>query len=126
MARVPGCWSGGEAVPESRGPPGGEWALVAGANVPRGLVDTLAVLYRQLQNLDFRHDVPGPKVPVFPLDGTADRRGRRDLALEWFGKLDAPVKEVFSFTGPARSVAFEQAGRLPQILRDEVRPVALD
>ena len=67
---------------------GGEYGLVEKVNVLRGLMDTFAVLYPQLQGIDFRREVPRLAVPVYILDGEAELTARRDLALEWYAQQD--------------------------------------
>ncbi|MBK7895547.1 MAG: hypothetical protein IPJ90_11855 [Anaerolineaceae bacterium] len=41
-------------------------------NVLRGLIDMFTVMYPQLQEIDFRQDVPSLDVPVYILDGAAE------------------------------------------------------
>ncbi|HLV13134.1 MAG TPA: alpha/beta hydrolase [Trueperaceae bacterium] len=101
---------------------GSEYALIDKVNVLRGLVDVFAVLYPQLQGIDFRRDVPRLEVPFYLLDGQAELRGRRDLALEWFASLEAPVKRVFSFPDAGHAVAFEQFEALHRLLVGTVLP----
>lgn len=101
---------------------GSEYDVIEKANVLRGLIDTFAVLYPQLYGIDFRRDVPALEVPVYILDGAAELRGRRDLALEWFDGLQAPIKQLVTFPDAAHSVAFEQADAVQQLLNDTIVP----
>ena len=71
---------------------GSEYSFVDKANAIRGLVDMFSLMYPQLQEIDFRADVPELSVPVWVLDGEHELRGRRDLAHEWFDQLSAPSK----------------------------------
>lgn len=71
-----------------------------------GIIDTFAVLYPQLQDIDFRRDVPELAVPVFLVEGAYESPGRSDLALEWFEALQAPDKEL---------VVFERSGHTPHL-----------
>lgn len=91
-------------------------------NVLRGLIDVFALMYPQLQEIDFRRDVPRLEVPVYLMDGQAELRGRRQLALEWFEALDAPIKRIYSFEDAAHAVAFEQFEALEQLLLGTVLP----
>ncbi|MGD9029406.1 MAG: alpha/beta hydrolase, partial [Anaerolineae bacterium] len=50
----------------------------------RGFLDTFSVLYPQLQNIDFRRNVPHLEVPVYVVLGEHEARGRAVLANEWF------------------------------------------
>jgi pimeloyl-ACP methyl ester carboxylesterase len=101
---------------------GSEYGLVDKMNVIRGLADTFAVMYPQLQGLDLRRDVTSLGVPVYVLDGAAELEGRRSLALEWFDRLEAPAKQLVTFEGAAHSVAFEQADEVLRLLTREVVP----
>lgn len=71
-----------------------------------GIIDTFSVLYPQLQDIDFRRDVPRLDVPVFVVLGEFESPGRSDLAREWFEVLDAPVKEL---------VVFPRSGHTPHL-----------
>lgn len=101
---------------------GQEYAPITKPAVLRGLIDTFTVVYPQIQDLDLRRDVPRLDVPVFVLDGAAEMDARRDLALEWFARLEAPRKELVTFEGAAHAVAFEQADAVERLLVREVLP----
>lgn len=99
-----------------------EYNFVEKVNVLRGLLDVFSILYPQLQDIDFRRDVPRLEVPVYILDGQAELSARRDLTLEWFDQLQAPRKRLFSFENAAHSVAFEQFEAFHQRMLDTVLP----
>lgn len=101
---------------------GSEYRLLEKVNVLRGLLDTFALLYPQLQDLDFRHDVTRLEVPIYVFDGQAELRGRREPLLEWLDALVAPIKRVYSFEDAAHSVAFEQFETLTQTLVETILP----
>jgi pimeloyl-ACP methyl ester carboxylesterase len=101
---------------------GSEYGLVDKMNVIRGLADTFAVMYPQLQGLDLRRDVARLEVPVWVLDGAAELEGRRSLALEWLDLVQAPDKQLVTFEGAAHAVAFEQADEVLRLLTREVVP----
>lgn len=101
---------------------GREYNLVEKVNVLRGLIDMFSTLYPQLKTIDFRQTVTQLEVPVYMLDGTAELKGRRDLALEWFEQLQAPHKQRFVFENAAHSVAFEQFEALSKLMVDTVLP----
>ena len=88
----------------------------------RGLLDMFAVMYPQLQNIDFRQTVKQLEVPVYLLDGAAELKARRDLALEWFDILKAPHKQRFTFENAAHSVAFEQFEAFSKIMTETILP----
>lgn len=102
---------------------GVEYTLLDKVSVLRGLMDTFAVMYPQIQGLDLRREVPRLEVPVFVLDGAAELDGRRDLALEWYAALEAPTKRLVTFQDAAHAVAFEQADAVDRLLVDEVLPL---
>jgi proline iminopeptidase len=89
-------------------------------NLFRGLMDTFDVLYPQLQEIDFREDVPSLDVPVYLFDGEHELRGRREVAHEWCGMLEAPHQRMLALEDAGHSVAFERADALHRILLDEI------
>ena len=101
---------------------GSEYSLVEKVNLFRGLIDMFTVMYPQLQAIDLRQSVQRLEVPVYILDGAAELPARRDLLLDWFDRLQAPEKELFTFENAAHSVAFEQFEALSDILTETVLP----
>src|SRR5205814_6727007 len=88
-----------------------EYSLIERINVLRGAIEMNSVVYPQLERgegLDFRRDVHRLEVPYYMLDGKAELTSRRDLVLEWYAELDAPIKRIFSFDNAAHSVSLEQ------------------
>ena len=104
---------------------GSEYNLIDKVNVLRGLIDMFTLMYPQLQDIDFREDVTELEVPVYILDGAAETSARRDLMLEWFDKLNAPIKRLYTFENAAHSVAFEQFRAFHEIMTDVVVPETL-
>ena len=101
---------------------GREYGFLENANLLRGLLDTFSLLYPQLQDVDFRTDVPSLEVPVWLLDGRHEIRGRRELAHEWFEALEAPTKQLVTFDDAGHAVAFEELDSLYRLLVDEIVP----
>ncbi|MBK8905290.1 MAG: alpha/beta fold hydrolase [Anaerolineaceae bacterium] len=101
---------------------GSEYNFVEKVNVFRGFLDTASILYPQLQAIDFRQDVPRLEVPIYVLDGAAELSARRDLALEWFDLLDAPIKRMYTFENSAHAPAFEHFEAFTQIMKETVLP----
>jgi pimeloyl-ACP methyl ester carboxylesterase len=101
---------------------GSEYTLIEKANVLRGLIDMFSLMYPQIQGLDLRSEAARLEVPVVVLDGAAELDGRRDLALEWFDRLEAPSKRLVTFENAAHAVAFEQADAVERLLVDELIP----
>jgi proline iminopeptidase len=101
---------------------GSEYDFVDKANAIRGLVDTFSLMYPQLQDIDFRSDVPELEVPVWILDGAHELRGRRDLAHEWIDQLSAPSKHVVTYADAGHSVVFEQADAFHRLMVEQIVP----
>jgi pimeloyl-ACP methyl ester carboxylesterase len=95
---------------------GSEYALIDRINVMRGLADTFATLYPQLQGIDFRRDVPRLDVPIYLLEGEHELAGRRSLADEWYRQVQAPTKRRYTFPDAGHSVAFEQYQALNRVM----------
>jgi proline iminopeptidase len=68
-----------------------EYSLLEQVNSAPALLETFAALYPQLQDIDFRRDVPSLDVPVFDVQGTREDPARSELADEWLADLDAPL-----------------------------------
>ena len=101
---------------------GSEYDLIEKTAVLRGLIDTFALMYPQLYDVDFRRDVARLEVPVYLLDGAAELAGRRDLALDWFAALEAPSKSRITIEDAAHAVAFEQADTVNRLLVERILP----
>ena len=99
-----------------------EYTLIERFDVLRGLMDMFTVMYPQIQGIDFRKDVKTLAVPIYVLDGTAELSARRDLTLEWFASLKAPIKRLVRFDNAAHSVAFEQFEKFGTLMRETVLP----
>jgi pimeloyl-ACP methyl ester carboxylesterase len=101
---------------------GSEYNPVEKVNVLRGLIDMFSLMYPQLQTLDLRESAAQIDVPLYILDGTSELAARRDLALEWFEQVDAPIKRLYPLDDAAHSVAFEQYEAFHRILLEDVLP----
>jgi pimeloyl-ACP methyl ester carboxylesterase len=88
-----------------------ENSLMDKANGLRSFLDTFSVLYPELNELDFRRDLPELRVPVYLVLGVHEARGRAIPATEWFEMLEAPTKE---------RIIFEHSGHRPQFEEPEV------
>ena len=85
-------------------------------------LDTFSVLYPQLQEIDFRADVPSLDVPVYMVIGRYEARGRAVLADEWFDTLEAPSKERLVFEQSGHRPSFEEPATFAALMtriRDE-------
>lgn len=87
-----------------------------GTNGLRSFLDTFAVLYPQLQAIDFPTDVPGLKIPVYLVLGRYEARGRRVLAKQWFRALEAPLKEMVIFERSGHRPSFEEPAEFAALM----------
>jgi pimeloyl-ACP methyl ester carboxylesterase len=85
-------------------------------NAFKGFLDTAGTLYPQLQDLDFRQDVPRLEVPLYMVLGEHEARGRAVLANEWFEMLEAPVKESLVIEGGGHRAHFDQPGVFAELM----------
>lgn len=93
-----------------------------GRHTFRGFLDTAFILYPQLNEIDFRKDVTRLEVPIYILDGAAELSARRDLALQWFDLLQAPLKRLYTFENAAHAPAFEHFESFTKIMTETVVP----
>ena len=105
---------------------GSEYDLVEKVNVLRGLLETFAVLYPQLQEIDFRRDVPRLEVPVYLVRGTSELGARDRLALEWYEALEAPRKRLLTLGHAGHAVLTERAAAVHRLLTETVLPETYD
>lgn len=99
-----------------------EYGVVDKVNAVRGLMDVFSVLYPQWQGIDFRRTAEHLAVPVYVFTGDHELAARRDLAVEWFRDLDAPVKRLYSFANAGHATAFEHVQAFERILERVVVP----
>lgn len=100
--------------------PAEEYSLVDTVNLARGLLDTFAVLYPQLQGIDFRTDATRLDVPVYLAEGRYEPRGRADLARQWYSVLEAPTKQWIEFDTSGHRPLFEQPDEFAHMMTETV------
>ena len=93
-----------------------ENSLMDRINGLRGFLDTFSVLYPQLQDIDFRSDIPSLDVPVYMVIGKHEARGRAVLANEWFEMLEAPSKEMIIFEHSGHRPLFEEPAAFASVM----------
>jgi proline iminopeptidase len=99
-----------------------EYSLVEKVNVVRGLFDMFSVMYPQLQEIDFRKNTTKLDVPVYIFDAEYELPARRDLALEWYGMLDAPQKHLYTIKNAGHSGVFEGVSEFTRVMNEEILP----
>jgi pimeloyl-ACP methyl ester carboxylesterase len=97
-----------------------EYSLTEQIHAFNAFLDTAAVLYPQLQGIDFRRDVRRLDVPVYLVQGRYEARGRAVLAAEWFALLQAPTKQLTVFDASGHRPLFEEPDRFHRVLADVV------
>lgn len=93
-----------------------ENSLMDRINGLRAFLDTFSVLYPQLQNTDFRRDVPTLDVPAYIVIGRHEARGRAVPANRWFEMLQAPSKEMIVFEHSGHRPLFEEPATFASLM----------
>ncbi|HSO05250.1 MAG TPA: alpha/beta hydrolase [Candidatus Limnocylindrales bacterium] len=97
-----------------------EYTLTEKVRSAAALIDTFALMYPQLQDVDFRRDVPRLDVPVFIVEGAHEAPGRAVLARQWFELLSAPSKHLVTFESSGHTPHLHEPGRFAAYLADVV------
>ena len=101
---------------------GSEYTFIDKVNVLAGLLDMFTVMYPQLQDIDFRSDVPHLDVPVYLMQGRYELASRDGLARDWFTHLQAPDKQLFTIENAGHSAAYEGYQEFHRIMTEVVLP----
>ena len=111
----------------TQGPPGmdGAGAVEYGpldkVNKLKAIADMAAVMYPQLQNVDFRTQVPELDVPVYLVQGAHEMTARTESTREWFDQLQAPTKEWITFENSGHIPQLEEFPRFREVMQDVAR-----
>ena len=101
---------------------GSEYTLPERMNVLRGLIDVFSVMYPQWQTLDFERSAEQLRVPVYIFTGKHELAARRDPALAWFKRLQAPIKRLYDYPDAGHATAFEHFQDLHRIMLRTILP----
>jgi len=71
-----------------------EYGLLDKVNFDRGLIESFAVVYPQLQDLDFTTQAANLKVPMYFIVGRQDINAMASLVERYYNILQAPYKEL--------------------------------
>jgi pimeloyl-ACP methyl ester carboxylesterase len=93
-----------------------EYSLMDKLNAFPGFLDTFAILYPQLQQIDFRKDALTLDIPVYIILGKHEAEGRAVLARAWFEMLEAPSKELIVFEHSGHRPLFEEPAAFAQVM----------
>ncbi len=94
-----------------------EYTLMDRVGAAAGLIDSMALLYPQLQDLDLRVDAPRVDVPVYLVEGRYEARGRIELVRDWYAALQAPSKQLITFERSGHRPFVEEPQRMAQVMR---------
>jgi len=96
-----------------------EYSLLDKINKEKAIIDTAAVMYPQLQDVDFRRQVRSLEVPVYLIQGAHELSARSGPTREWFDGLNAPSKQWITFENSGHIPQFEEFPRF----RDELQQI---
>lgn len=85
-----------------------EYALIDQIHVIGAFMDTFAVLYPQLQEVDFRQSATEFEVPMFFVQGANEADGRAEPFADWYPMIEAPIKDVTVLDTSGHRPLFEQ------------------
>ncbi|MEO8851403.1 MAG: alpha/beta hydrolase [Allobranchiibius sp.] len=97
-----------------------EYSLLEQLHGFAGVIDVFAVLYPQLQGIDFRTQVTELKMPVYLIQGRHEVRARAGLARQWFNTLRAPSKQLILFDTSGHRPLFEQPALFNTVMTNTV------
>jgi pimeloyl-ACP methyl ester carboxylesterase len=97
-----------------------EYGLMDTWNELRGFPDMAGLLYPQLQDVDFRRTVTRLDVPVYVMQGRHELTARAGPALEWFDRVQAPIKRMFWFEASGHNADAEEPERFNDLMINTV------
>jgi pimeloyl-ACP methyl ester carboxylesterase len=80
----------------------------------------VSTMWNEMMVVDLSRDVTKLDVPVYFLEGRYDYTVNYTLAMEYFEKLDAPIKGYYTFENSAHSPMFEEPEKVQKILQEDV------
>ncbi len=102
-----------------------EYTLRDRVNFFRGVLGSKRALWPQLLEVNLFDQVPEMRVPVFFMEGRHDWEIPSILSARYYEALRAPSKQLIWFENSAHLPNAEERERFNQIMRDDVREVAL-
>ena len=96
-----------------------EYSLMDQVRSMANLLDTYVTLYPELYDVDLR-DTTRLDVPVYLVQGAHEARGRAVLAKQWFDRLDAPDKELFTFERSGHRPWVQEPERFAEVMTGTV------
>lgn len=102
-----------------------EYTLADRVNYFRGILGSMRLLWPELLRADLFESVPELKVPVFFMEGRADRECPAEIAQRYFDALQAPSKELIWFGRSAHMPNSEERDQFNHLMVTKVRPLAM-
>jgi pimeloyl-ACP methyl ester carboxylesterase len=99
-----------------------EYSVLESVHVFAGFLDTFALMYPQMRDIDLRTQASTLAVPVFLAQGAHEARGRAEPAGEWFDDLQAPAKERVVLDSSGHRPLWEQPEEFAQFMTNTVLP----
>jgi pimeloyl-ACP methyl ester carboxylesterase len=96
----------------------GEYTLIEQLRGMGAIAETFNVLYPQLEDADFRIQVPSLDVPVYVVEGRYEAAGRETLARQWFEFLSAPSKKYALFENSGHTPPSDEPGHFAEFMGD--------
>ncbi len=97
-----------------------EYALMDQVHMLGAFMDTFAVLYPQIQQIDFRQSATSFDIPVFFVQGAHEADGRIEPFDEWYRMLDAPSKDLVVLDTSGHRPLFEQPEEFVEYMNETV------
>lgn len=97
-----------------------EYSFTEQVHLLGAFMDTFAVLYPQLQEIDFRRSATEFEVPMFFVQGAHEADGRAEPFGEWFPTVEAPIKVVTVLDTSGHRPLFEQPDEFVTFMNDTV------
>ena len=97
-----------------------EYTLTEQVRSMAAMMDTFALMYPQLQEVDFRRDVTRLDVPVYLVEAAHEAPGRAVLARQWYSALSAPSKHVIGFEHSGHNPNLDEPARFAALMADVV------
>ncbi|GAA4420992.1 alpha/beta hydrolase [Nibrella viscosa] len=97
-----------------------EYTLADKINYARGAMKSVRYLWPEVVNTDLNEVAPTLDIPYYLFQGVHDYQTPYALAKQYFDRLQAPDKRLFTFTESAHSPIFEEPEKFFQIISELV------
>lgn len=97
-----------------------EYTLTDQVHLLGAFMDTFAVLYPQLQEIDFRETATRFEIPMFFVQGAHEADGRAEPFDEWYPMVSAPTKDLVVLGTSGHRPMFEQPDEFVRYMNDTV------